>query len=129
MGLVRFRSGYATQDIRRTQVQQAFLKEAAKQCLSASTLPRLGELMRLLSGHVTTDLRAGTVLACGAELLRCDLDAVQTATVQGEGVTVNGGAVDAATTFSHRQWCAGWTDKGTVQPWAISCSRKCNIVI
>ncbi len=90
MGLVRFRSGYATQDIRRTQVQQAFLKEAAKQCLSASTLPRLGELMRLLSGHVTTDLRAGTVLACGAELLRCDLDAVQTATVQGEGVTVNG---------------------------------------
>ena len=34
MGLVRFRKGYASQDIQRTKVQQEFLKALAKQCLS-----------------------------------------------------------------------------------------------
>ena len=42
MGLVRFRKGYATQDIQRTQVQQQFLKALAKQCLSVSSLTKIG---------------------------------------------------------------------------------------
>lgn len=41
MGLVRFRKGYATQDIQRTQTQQQFLKALAKQCLSVSSLTKL----------------------------------------------------------------------------------------
>ena len=41
--------------------------------------------------HRSTGIESRQVIGVsGAELLRCDLDAVQTATVQGEGVTVNG---------------------------------------
>lgn len=91
MGLVRFRKGYATQDIMRTQVQQEFLRAAAKQVLSVTTLRKIGALAELFYENVTTDMTLGNLVYFGQELLQCDFDEMFTYTLEGEGQAyVNG---------------------------------------
>lgn len=90
MGLVRFRKGYATQDIMRTQVQQQFLQALAKKYLSATTLTKLPELANLFFENVTTDMTVGNMVYYGQELLKCDFDNMFTYTLEGEAVMVSG---------------------------------------
>ena len=92
MGLVRFRKGYATQDIQRTQTQQQFLKALAKQCLSVGSLTKLGEFADIFAEYVTTNLTAGNMVWFGKELLSCDFDNMKTYTAEGEGAMINGAA-------------------------------------
>lgn len=92
MELVRFRKGYASQDIQRTQVQQQFLKALAKQCLSVSSLSKLKEFADIFAEDVTTNLTVGNMIWYGKELMACDFDSMQTYTAEGEGAMVNGGA-------------------------------------
>ena len=82
MGLVRFRKGYATQDIQRTQTQQ--------QCLSVSSLTKLREFADIFSQYVTTNLTTGNMVWFGKELLSCDFDNMKTYTAEGEGAMING---------------------------------------
>ena len=90
MELVRFRKGYATQDIQRTQTQQQFLKALAKQCLSVSSLTKLKEFADIFSQYVTTNLTTGNMVWFGKELLSCDFDNMKTYTAEGEGAMING---------------------------------------
>lgn len=90
MGLVRYRKGYASQDIQRTQVQQQFLRALAKQCLSVANLTKLKDFADIFSTYVLTDLSVGNMLWFGTELMQCDFDQMQTFTAEGEGVMVNG---------------------------------------
>ncbi len=90
MQLVRYRKGYATQDLQRTQVQQQFLKALAKQCLKVVNLPKIGEMAEIFMENVTTDLTVGNIAYFGQELLQCDFDEMYTYTLEGEGVTMNG---------------------------------------
>lgn len=90
MGLVRYRKGYASQDIQRTQVQQEFLRALAKQCMSLKSLTKLGELAGVFAEYVQTDLTVGNMLYFAKELMRCDLDELTTCTVEGEGAMING---------------------------------------
>lgn len=90
MGLVRYRKGYASQDIQRTQVQQQFLRALAKQCLSVANLTKLKDFADVFSTYVLTDLSVGNMLWFGKELMQCDFDRMQTFTAEGEGVMVNG---------------------------------------
>lgn len=90
MGLVRYRKGYASQDIQRTKVQQQFLRALAKQCLSVGSLTKLKEFADIFADYVLTDLTIGNMLWFAKELLLCDFDAMQTYTAEGEGVMVNG---------------------------------------
>ena len=90
MELVRFRKGYASQDIQRTQVQQQFLKALAKQCLSVGSLTKLKEFADIFVEYVTTNLTTGNMVWFGKELLACDFDAMQTYTAEGEGAMING---------------------------------------
>lgn len=90
MELVRFRKGYATQDIQRTQVQQQFLKALAKQCLSVSSLTKIGEFADIFAEYVTTSLTTGNMVWFGKELLACDFDSMQSYTAEGEGAMING---------------------------------------
>ena len=62
MELVRFRKGYASQDIQRTKVQQEFLRALAKKVLSVSSLTKLKEFADVFSTYVTTDLTVGNML-------------------------------------------------------------------
>lgn len=90
MGLVRFRKGYASQDIQRTQVQQQFLKALAKQCLSVGSLTKLKEFADIFAEYVTTNLTTGNMVWFGKELLACDFDSMQSYTAEGEGAMING---------------------------------------
>ena len=90
MELVRFRKGYATQDIQRTQVQQQFLKALAKRCLSVSSLTKIGEFADIFAEYVTTSLTTGNMVWFGKELLSCDFDNMKTYTAEGEGAMING---------------------------------------
>jgi len=90
MQLVRFRKGYATQDIQRTQVQQQFLKALAKKCLNVVNLTKVGEMARIFAENVTTDLSVGNIAYFGQELLKCDFDNMYTYTLEGEAVTMDG---------------------------------------
>ena len=92
MELVRFRKGYASQDIQRTQVQQQFLKALAKQCLSVSSLTKIGEFADIFAEYVTTSLTTGNMVWFGKELLACDFDSMQCCTAEGEGAMINGAA-------------------------------------
>ena len=92
MGLVRFRKGYASQDIQRTQVQQQFLKALAKQCLSVSSLTKVKEFADIFAEYVTTNLTTGNMVWFGKELLACDFDSMQSYTAEGEGAMINGAA-------------------------------------
>lgn len=90
MQLVRFRKGYATQDLQRTEVQQDFLQALAKQCLKVSNLGKIGEFSRIFTEHVTTDLTAGNIAYFGQELLKCDFENMYTYTLEGEAVYKDG---------------------------------------
>lgn len=90
MGLVRYRKGYASQDIQRTKVQQEFLRALAKQCISLKSLSKLSELAAVFTEYVQTDLSLGNMLYFAKELMQCDLDEMQSCTVEGEGATING---------------------------------------
>lgn len=90
MGLVRFRKGYASQDIQRTQVQQQFLKALSKQCLSVSSLTKLKEFADIFAEYVVTNLTTGNMVWFGKELLACDFDSMQAYTAEGEGAMING---------------------------------------
>lgn len=92
MGLVRFRKGYASQDIQRTKVQQEFLKALAKQCLSLENLTaaKLKEYAEIFEENVVTDLSVGNMLYFAQQLMKCDFDAMKTYTIEGEGAMING---------------------------------------
>ena len=92
MELVRFRKGYASQDIQRTKVQQEFLRALAKKVLSVSSLTKLKEFADVFSTYVTTDLTVGNMLYFAKALMQCDFDAMKTYTLEGEGAMINGGA-------------------------------------
>lgn len=90
MQLVRFRKGYATQDIQRTEVQQDFLAALAKQCLKVTNLSKIGEMADIFMEHVTTDLTIGNIAYFGQELLKCDFENMFTYTLEGEAVYLKG---------------------------------------
>lgn len=92
MELVRFRKGYASQDIQRTKVQQEFLRALAKKVLSVSSLTKLKDFADVFSTYVTTDLTVGNMLYFAQALMKCDFDSMKTYTLEGEGAMINGGS-------------------------------------
>lgn len=90
MQLVRFRKGYASQDIQRTQVQQDFIQALAEKCLSVVNIPKVGEMAKIFSEHVQTDLTIGNIAYFGQELLKCDFENMFTYTLEGEAVSMKG---------------------------------------
>lgn len=89
MQLVRFRKGYATQDIQRTQTQQLFLQALAKKCLEEVSLANIGQMAEIFMDNVFTDLSLGNIAYFGQELLKCDFESMYTYTLEGEAVMIN----------------------------------------
>lgn len=90
MQLVRFRKGYATQDIQRTKVQQEFIQALAKKCLNVVNLAKIGDFAQIFVDNVMTDLTVGNIAYFGQELLKCDFNEMFTYTLEGEGIYLNG---------------------------------------
>lgn len=81
MKVVRFRSGYASQDLGRMQTQQAFLKAAAKQTLTPSNLDKIDDFVKIFQTYVETDLTLGNLAWLGKEAIRMGSDAVSFSTL------------------------------------------------
>ena len=90
MQLVRFRKGYATQDIQRTKTQQLFLQVLAKKCLKEISLANIGEMATIFMDNVMTDMSIGNIAYFGQELLKCDFENMFTYTLEGEAVMLRG---------------------------------------
>ncbi len=86
MQLVRFRKGYATQDLQRTKTQQLFLQALAEKCVQEIGLAEIGELATIFKENVTTDMTLGNIAYFGQELLKCDLENMFSYTLEGEAV-------------------------------------------
>ena len=71
MGLCRYRSGYASGDIGRMEMQHAFLKEAARQFLSIKNIPHAAKAIKLAVEGTNTNLSAGNIAWFLEELLQC----------------------------------------------------------
>lgn len=89
--LCRYRYGYATADIRRTEVQQDFLKALAKKCVETISLSQIPQYAKIFSEYVRTDLTIGNIIYFARRLTQCNFDDMYTVTLPGEGVSVNGG--------------------------------------
>jgi len=99
MGLVRFRSGYATADIGRTEVQRDFMKTALRQWLRLSKISALPGLWRLYKENTLTDLSAGNLLWVLRVLVKSDLSRLGTDVLPGYSAMIGGAScyvVDAS---------------------------------
>lgn len=92
VGVVRYRSGYAAGDIRRTEVQRDFVKAVAEQLFSLKTLTKIQPIIESAITHVETDLTLENMLYFATEFLKCDVSAMETFTLPGAGVWLNGGS-------------------------------------
>ena len=89
--LCRYRSGYATADIRRTEVQQDFLKALAKKCIETVSISQIPQYAKIFADYVRTDLTIGNIIYFAQRLTKCNFDEMYTVTLPGEGVRVDGG--------------------------------------
>ena len=64
--VVRHRKTYSEADLQRVQVQQEFMKAAAKQLLQGKNILKIPELIRICYKYVNTDLGVGDILKYAA---------------------------------------------------------------
>ena len=90
MGLVRYRAGYLNGDLDRVAVQQSFMEAALGELLSLGSVPRLPELVTLLSSHMDTDLSAANIAWLARQALQCRREDLHFTTMPNTPVTVAG---------------------------------------
>ena len=83
LGLLRFRSGYPTADIGRTEVQRDFVKQALQQWLKPERLKALPQLWELFRTKIDSDLSFRQILWIARVLAKSDLGAMRTDVVPG----------------------------------------------
>ncbi|MDD3346167.1 LCP family protein [Oscillibacter sp.] len=82
--VVRFREGYASQDIGRMQTQQNFLKAVARQTLKVSNLARVDAFVKIFEKYVETDLTLGNLAWLGGQAISIGSDNIAFSTLPGE---------------------------------------------
>lgn len=90
-GLVRFRKGYATQDLQRMKVQQDFIKQFVKQLMQKETIK--SNFVGLVSNffqYVKTDFNVADLVKYGSLADKISSDKITTATLPGEARMIEG---------------------------------------
>jgi LCP family protein required for cell wall assembly len=87
---VRYRSGYAQQDIGRIQAQQMFVQELAKQQLTLSNLTRSRDIFAELSKYINTNLSLGNIASLANRLRGMDTSEISTFYVEGTDNMIGG---------------------------------------
>lgn len=82
--VVRFREGYASQDIGRMETQQKFLKAAAKQVLTLSNLDKIDDFVKIFNQYVETDLSLGNLAWLGKTVITMGTENINFSTLPGE---------------------------------------------
>ena len=92
MGLVRFRSGYAEADLKRVEVQRAFVSAAAEQWIGPGVVFKAPRLIGWLQDHVETDMSLRNLTWLAKALMRADRASITTETLPGHAATIQGGS-------------------------------------
>ena len=79
--VVRFRHGYASQDIGRAATQRAFLTALVKQTITLSNVTKVTRLLNILNKYVESDMTLGNMVYFGTQAVGMDLDTALTSTV------------------------------------------------
>jgi len=82
--VVRFRSGYASQDIGRMETQQKFLKAVVKQTLKLSNVDKIDDFVKIFKQYVETDLELGELAWLGKEAIDIGTENIAFSTLPGE---------------------------------------------
>lgn len=90
MGLVRFRKGYANQDLGRVEVQREFIAACMDQWLSLKNVMKLPRVLSAVSDCTTTDLTTGNLLWVALTAWRSGISNIHTETLPGYADMVDG---------------------------------------
>jgi len=81
--VVRFREGYASQDLGRMETQQKFLKTVAKQVLKPGNIIKISTFSKIFQKYVDTDLTLGNIAWLGQEAFSMGSDNISFTTLSG----------------------------------------------
>ena len=90
LGLCRFRSGYASADLGRIDMQHRFLKACAGQFIEKGSIPNAVRVVEILADSVETDMSAGKIAWFLAQALRCPAENIRFHTAPNRLDTVGG---------------------------------------
>lgn len=83
MQLIRFRKGYADQDLGRVRVQQDFIKAVLKKAYSPASIVKIPKFVETLYSYVETDMSISDIVALMKLGTSIDSSKIETATVPG----------------------------------------------
>lgn len=83
MQLIRFRHGYADQDLGRVRVQQDFIKAVLKKVYSPASITKIPKYIETLYQYVETDMTISNIVSLMKVGLSIDPSHIETATVAG----------------------------------------------
>lgn len=82
--VVRFREGYASQDIGRMHTQQEFLKAVAKKLMTPESLLHLDDYCKIFVDYVETDLTVGNLAWMGTSVAGMGMENIEFDTLPGD---------------------------------------------
>ncbi|ADH60635.1 cell envelope-related transcriptional attenuator [Thermoanaerobacter mathranii subsp. mathranii str. A3] len=88
--LVRFRHGYAEQDLERVKVQREFLLAMFEKAKNPNTLLKIHRILKTINQYVETNIPPVTMLKYADYILKLDKENIKTATLPGTPQYVNG---------------------------------------
>lgn len=90
MCLVRFRKGYATQDLGRVDIQRQVLAACMDQWLNMGNVFKMGKALDIFKEHTITNLSDRNLLWLAQAAVRCGTGNLRTETLPGEGRYIDG---------------------------------------
>lgn len=90
MGVCRFRSGYASGDLGRIEMQHQFLKALAEQFISLGNIPNIGEVIDILANGLETDLDASNIAYFLRQALSCKSEDIRFYTAPSDSSMIHG---------------------------------------
>lgn len=87
---MRFRKGYANQDLGRIEAQQQFAKALVDKTLSPATILKIPQLIDIIYENVNTNISRKNMLSLGLMYSTLDKDSINKITLSGKPKMVNG---------------------------------------
>lgn len=86
---LRFRSGYANQDLGRIEAQQKFIKSFANKMMSPAMIPKFFNLIDMMTKYVKTNLDQNEIMSYAVKLSSFKTENLKQYTVPGDAKTIN----------------------------------------
>ncbi|SHI50498.1 transcriptional attenuator, LytR family [Geosporobacter subterraneus DSM 17957] len=90
MQFVRYRKGYADQDLGRIKAQQTFMRALADKLLEPQTIIKLPKIAKTFSSYVATDMPVSTITAYALKANGVSMENIQMMTIPGEPKLISG---------------------------------------